>query len=95
MNAATPEAEIRRMFAKAHSLDIWNLLDTAPALAALDVLVAERDRYRDALEQIACSYEWIAFEDDETLPNAGHESITPTNRRIAREALAGSGGDTA
>ena len=87
MNAATPEAEIRRMFAKAHSLDIWNLLDTAPALAALDALVAENARHGDAIRDIldVCVGWTRNMTDAEKLA---------TIEKFGREALAGSGGDT-
>jgi hypothetical protein len=47
------------------------------------------DYFREALQRIAASYPDVPYEDDEVVPGT---SIQPTNRRIAREALARGGG---
>lgn len=43
------------------------------------------DYYRDALQRIASSYPAVPYEEREMIPGSSGE---PTNRRIAREALA-------
>lgn len=52
-----------------------------------DLISAERDRYRAALQEIADSYSWEQFEDDEVVVWSGGRAWT--NRRIARSALNG------